>query len=208
VAALFIGSAAHASPLVERIVDELENSPVRCAKVAAEHPQRRLIEADIARFTQTVAVPPELGFEVLDCASDGFVHRGRTIVLSTRLSRLSVPQRFFIIAHELGHYRLQHRAAMSSFVSQAVGSSRDEASARAAVATGLSGVSHMAELDADAFAVKTMAASGHDPEHAARLFDSLGEGKDNTTHPSSGRRARAIRALRAALEPAALAPLR
>ena len=34
-------------------------------------------------------------------------------------------------------------------------------------------------------------------EDAARIFDSIGEGSDNGTHPSPGRRARAIRAIAA-----------
>jgi Zn-dependent protease with chaperone function len=54
-------------------------------------------------------------------------------------------------------------------------------------------MSHQAELDADAFAVRLMRETGVDAEQAARLFESIGEGKDNATHPSPGRRARAIR---------------
>jgi predicted Zn-dependent protease len=134
-------------------------------------------------------------FEVLDCTVDGFVHKGRAIVVSARLARLPAAQRFFILAHELGHLRLQHHAAMMSFVARAVDSSADEAAARAAVASGLSTISHRNELEADAFAVRLMRAAGLDPEEAARLFDSIGEGADNATHPSAGRRARAIRDL-------------
>jgi hypothetical protein len=36
-------------------------------------------------------------------------------------------------------------------------------------------------------------AEGLDPEQAARLFDSMGTGKDSATHPAFGRRAQAIR---------------
>lgn len=188
-------AAAHANPLVERLVDQLEASPSGCAQVSASHPQRRLIESDIAKVTAIGAVPAGVRFEVLDCSVDGFVHKGQTIVISARLSRMSAPQRFFIIAHELGHLKLRHHAAIMSFVAQAVNSSADESAARAAIASGLAAISHQAELDADAFAVRLMRENGLDAEQAARIFDSIGEGSDNGTHPSPGRRARAIRAL-------------
>ena len=190
---MLASAAAHANPLVDRIVEQLEASPSGCTAVAEQHPQRRLIENDIAEFKKVTAVPAGVDFQVMDCTVDGFVHKGRTIVVSTRMSRLSTPQRFFILAHELGHLKLGHHMAISSFVARVVGSSPDESAARAAIAAGLAAVSHRAELDADAFAVRVMRDAGHDPEHAARLFDSIGEGHDNATHPSAGRRARSIR---------------
>ncbi|WP_328589529.1 M48 family metalloprotease [Piscinibacter terrae] len=145
------------------------------------------------RVTRQVPLPPGVHFEVLDCPVDGFVHKGRTIVISARLARMSPAQRFFIIAHELGHLKLQHHAAILSFVSRAVSSSPDESGARALIASGLAAISHQAELDADAFAVRAMLDAGLDADEAARIFDGMGEGSDNGTHPSPGRRARAIR---------------
>ncbi|MBW8832436.1 MAG: M48 family metalloprotease [Burkholderiales bacterium] len=194
-AALLVASAAHANPLVERLVNQLEASPSGCARVATSHPQRRLIESDIAKFSKLTTIPEGVRFEVLDCPVDGFVYRGQTVVISTRLSRMSAPQRFFIIAHEMGHLKLQHHAAIMSFVSRAVDTSADESAARAQIASGLAAISHQAELDADAFAVRLMREARLDPEQAARIFDTIGDGEDNGTHPSPGRRARAIRAM-------------
>jgi Zn-dependent protease with chaperone function len=194
-AALLIATAAHANPLVDKLVDQLEASPSGCGSVATAHPQRRLIESDIAKLSRLTAIPPGVRFEVLDCPVDGFVYKGQIIVISARLSRLSAPQRFFIIAHELGHLKLQHHAAIMSFVARAVSTSADETAARAAIASGLAAISRQAEFDADAFAVRLMREAGLDPEQAARIFDSIGEGADNGTHPSPGRRARAIRAV-------------
>ena len=195
-ALLIAGSTAHADPLVERIVDQLEASPSGCSPVPRADPQRQLIESDIRNFRKDAPIPPGIAFSVMDCAVDGFVHRGQTVVVSTRLSRLPPTQRFFILAHELGHLVLRHRAAISSFVAQAVDSTPDEPSARALIASGLATVSHRAEIEADAYAARLMRDTGRDPEDAARLFDSLGEGADNATHPSTGARARAIRAWR------------
>lgn len=161
----------------------------------ADDPRKATIKADIESLRAAVDVPPGVRFQVLDCFADGFVHRGSTIVLSVRLTRLNAAQRFFIVAHEYAHLKLAHRAAMSSFVARIVSGLSDEERARAAVTSALASHSHQAELDADALAVQLMRDAGHDPQEAARLFDSIGEGEDNRTHPSSGRRARAIRAL-------------
>lgn len=184
----------HAHPLVDKIVEQLEASPAGCTAVAADDPARQAIEADLTNFVKLASVTSDIRFEVMDCAADGFVHKGQTIVLSVRLMRLSPAQRFFILAHELGHIRLQHHAAVSNFVANVVGASSSEAAARAAVASGLSAISHRNELQADIFAIRLMREAQLDPEEAARIFDSMGEGQDNATHPSAGRRARAIRA--------------
>jgi Zn-dependent protease with chaperone function len=195
VAALLLAAAAHAHPLVDRIVEQLEASPSRCAPMAPDQPQRQAIESDVVRFLKVAPVPAGVDIKVMDCSVDGFVYKGRTIVVSARLTRLTPSQRFFIMAHELGHLKLQHHAAVSSFVAEAVEGSANEADARAAVASGLGEISRRNELDADAYAVRLMQATGHDPEDAARLFDSIGEGPDTATHPSAAHRARAIRAL-------------
>jgi len=195
VAACLFAVSAHAHSLVDKIVDQLEANPAACKAVAADEPQRKRVEADLARFLMIAPVPPQVRFQVMDCADDGFVYQGSTIVLSTRLSRLSPAQRFFIIAHELGHVALQHHAMTSKFVAKAVRNARDERAARARVASGLPAMSQQNELDADAFAIRLMREAGEDPNEAARLFESIGEGKDNATHPSPGRRARAIRSM-------------
>jgi Zn-dependent protease with chaperone function len=195
-----VAATAHAHPLVDQLVDKLEINLSTCTAAPASDPQRQLVEADIAAFRKAVSVPAGVAFEVHDCPMDGFVLKGQTIVLSSRLARLSAPQRFFIIAHELGHQRLQHRQAIGNFFSQVVGGSdRDALAVLANNSSGLTELSHRSELDADAFAVKTMFDAGMDAEDAARLFDSLGPGADNGTHPSFSRRAKAIRSLHAVL---------
>jgi len=199
---LLLAAIAHAhahdvqaDPLVDRIVAQLEASPSGCTGVAPDQPARLTIERDIAYFTKSVGRREGVHFEVMDCTVDGFVYKGRTIVVSTRLTRLPLPQRFFIFAHEMGHIALHHHAVVSSFVARAVSSTAGEAAARAAVASGLGAISRQNEFDADAYAVTLMREAGLDPEEAARLFDSIGEGLANATHPSPGNRGRAIRAL-------------
>jgi Zn-dependent protease with chaperone function len=191
--ACLIAGSAHANPLVDKLIDSIEASPAGCKAVPTSHAQRQVMEADVARFKQRVPSAAAVAFQVLDCESDGFVYQGQTVVLSTRLARMNPQQRFFIIAHEMGHLTLGHHGAMRSFVARIVDQQRDEAKARAQLASSLSAISHRHELDADAHAVRTMRAAGLDPEQAALIFDSIGDDRDNNTHPSARRRAAAIR---------------
>lgn len=207
VAALAFACGAHAhanDSLVDTLVDRLEGNLSSCASVDGTNAQRAVIEADIAQFIQAVPAAATARFEVHDCPlMDGFVLKGQTIVLSSRLARLPYGQRFFIMAHEYGHYRLQHRNRLSGFVSSVTAGRGDPHAAQAALdqnAAGVTAMSYRAEFEADAFAVLTMDAAGVDPEDGARLFDSLGRGRDNSTHPAFHRRASAIRTLHARLK--------
>ncbi|MEW6703735.1 MAG: M48 family metalloprotease [Pseudomonadota bacterium] len=178
---------------MDKLVSQIEASPAGCTAVSPRHPQRQLVESDVARFMKTVGAPPEVRFEVMDCEADGFVYQGKTVVLSTRLARMNPAQRFFIIAHEMGHVRLAHHGAMRSFVARIVDQHPEETRARRQLVSSLSEISHGHEFDADAFAVRAMESAGLDPEQAAWIFDSIGRDKDNATHPSARRRAQAIR---------------
>lgn len=195
IAALLFAGAVQANPLVDKLVNQLEASPEGCTAVAARDRQRQQIEADLVRVKRTVPVPADVQFRVMDCEADGFVHQGKTVVLSTRLTRMNAAQRFFIIAHELGHVRLAHHGAIRSFVSDIVSTNPDEALARRQIASSLAKLSYQHEFDADAFAVRAMQQAGVDPDQAARIFDSIPDDSDNGTHPSAQRRAMAIRAL-------------
>jgi len=172
-----------------------------CSAMWADNPQRQQIETDIADFVQAVPAAADVRFEVQDCLMDGQLYNGKTIVLSARLARLPQPQRFFIIAHEYGHYQLDHQTVMGSLLTRIAGHRRDDT----ASSPGVTELAHRSEFEADAYAVRLMHLHGMDPEDAAQLFDSLGTGKDNATHPAFGRRAHAIREVRASLVPATTA---
>ena len=86
-AAVALAAPAHAHPLVDQLVDRLEIKLSTCSEAPASDPQRQMIEADIAAFKKKVPVPADLAFEVHDCPMDGFVLKGQTVVLSSRLAR-------------------------------------------------------------------------------------------------------------------------
>ena len=159
-----------------------------CSPIPAESLERQLVEADVGNFVRTTPAAGAARFEVHDCEMDGQVYDGKTVVLSARLARLPQPQRYFIIAHEFAHHRLDHHAQIGGFLAGIV--SQHEHPVQPLDAMELS---HRTEFEADAYAVRMMHAQGIDPEEAARLFDSVGAGKDSATHPAFGRRAKAIR---------------
>jgi Zn-dependent protease with chaperone function len=195
--AVALGTSACAHPQAETGLAKVAG----CSAISPENPQRQQIEADITAFVQTVPAAAEVRFEVQDCVMDGQLYNGKTIVLSARLARLPQPQRFFIIAHEYGHHQLDHQMVMGGLLARIAGHRRDEA----ASVPGVTELAHRTEFEADAYAVRLMHMNGMDPDEAALLFDGLGAGKDNATHPAFGRRAQAIRDVRASLVPATTA---
>jgi Zn-dependent protease with chaperone function len=195
--AIALGTSACAHPQEESGLARVAG----CSAVSPENAQRQQIEADIADFVQAVPAAAEVRFEVQDCVMDGQLYNGKTIVLSARLSRLPRPQRFFIVAHEYGHHQLDHQTVMGGLLARIAGHRHEKATG----APGVAELAHRTEFEADAFAVRLMHQHGMDPEDAAQLFDSLGTGKDNATHPAFSRRALAIRDVRASLVPATTA---
>ena len=165
-----------------------------CNPISLQHPGRQVIEADVANFVRAVPAAGAVRFEVQDCLMDGQLYDGKTIVLGACLARLPQPQRYFVIAHEFAHYRLDHQAQNGGRSAHILGYQAQPSHARDA-----SELAHRTEFEADAYAVRMMRAQGLDPEDAARLFDSMGAGGNSATHPAFARRARAIRDVIAAL---------
>lgn len=191
-------------PVVRGLVAMIESSPGRCAELPPDHPQRRIIEADVARFRAVVPAAAGVRFDVLDCYWDGLVDRGERIVLSARLARATPAQRFFVIAHEFGHFALGHHAALAGLVVELLHRHEDVGSVAQALAGNAAGaLSRRHEAEADAFATHATLLAGLDVEEAARFFEQ--NGLALKTHPAPSARAQAIRAL-AGIQPAGAAP--
>jgi Zn-dependent protease with chaperone function len=182
--AIALGTSASAHPQGDATRVELPG----CRAISPDSAQRQRIEADIGDFVQAVPQSASVHFQVQDCDMDGQLYNGKTIVLSARLARLPQGQRFFIIAHEFGHHQLEHQALLGNLLARIAGR-RGERTGDA----DMTEIAYRTEFEADAFAVRMMHAQGVDPEDAALLFDSLGAGRDNATHPAFARRAQAIR---------------
>lgn len=194
-----VAPVGRAHPLVRRLVSMIESSPGRCGRLPFDHPQRRTIEDDIARFREVVPEAGAVRFDVLDCYWDGMVDRGERIVVSSRLARATPAQRFFVIAHEFGHFALGHHVAIVDLVVDLLHSHALDVGAvtRAIAANAAGPLSRRHEAEADAFATRATLRAGLDIEQAARFFEL--NGLALKTHPSPRARADAIRALAAEL---------
>jgi Zn-dependent protease with chaperone function len=182
---------------VGRLVAMIESSPGRCGRLPFDHPQRRLIEDDIARFRRLVPQAAAVRFDVLDCYWDGMVDRGERIVVSSRLARATPAQRFFVIAHEFGHFALGHHAAIVELVEDLLQAHDNDAEAVAqAIGANVAGaMSRRHEAQADAFATHATLLAGLEIEQAAHFFETQGQALK--THPAPHARAEAIRRLAA-----------
>ncbi len=182
-------------PLAAYAGDDAVTKVEGCTSISKNDLNRHLIESDVAGFIRKVPESASVRFEVQNCFDDGILIEGKTIVLSSRLSRLSHQMRFFIIAHEYGHYALLHEAKISSLEARNGFHRRD-----ANFPPALSKLSYQNEFEADAFAVRIMHTHGMNAEVVAIWFENL-KREGTTTHPAFRERAEAIRAVWKSLLP-------
>lgn len=202
--------AAHAEAegAVGRLVAMIEASPGGCREAGPATPGWPQLNADVEAVRRAVPEAAEVPIAVADCYWDGMVVAGERVVVSTRLARASAAQRFFIVAHELGHVAGRHHQAFGGFVERLLQDEGGEPGAAAALRRGAADVlSRRHEEQADAFAVAAMRSAGLDVEEAARFWDDIARRGFATppTHPAPAARAAAIRALAARAETTASA---
>lgn len=193
-----------AAPVVARLLASFEAASDRCTTPVAGDPDARAMAAEIERFRSLVPAAAEVPIDLRECFWDGMVVRGERIVVSTRLARATPSQRFFVIAHELGHLVGQHHGRLGALAADLLRRLPDEAAAaRALVRDEGPPLSRRNENEADAFAVRLMLDVGEDPEQAARFLDAAQRGTASTggTHPAPSARATAIRTLAAGAAP-------
>lgn len=193
-----------AAPAVMRLVAAFEAAPERCTRPLPGDADARTMADEIERFRARVPAAAGVPIDLRECYWDGMVVRGERIVVSSRLARATPAQRFFVIAHELGHLAGQHHGRLARLAAELLQRSGDEAAAALAMARDDGPpLSRRHELEADAFAVRLMLDAGEDPEAAARFLEAAQRGPVATggTHPAPVTRAAAIRALAAGAAP-------
>ncbi len=158
-----------------------------CTPISKNNPKRQLIESDVANFVRKVPESASVRFEVQNCKDDGIALEGGVIVISSRISRLTPPLRFFIIGHEYGHLALSHKGKTDARTGQPLLKSMGAKSMEE-----FTELAQRDEFEADAFAIRRMYINGMNGEEVALGLESFG-GENTTTHPSSARRAQAIR---------------
>lgn len=181
---------------VQRLVALMEVSPDTCVAADPSSDSYRTMQADVAAFRSRVPEAAEVPIDIGDCYWDGIVVQGGRIVLSTQLARATPAQRFFIVAHELGHVVRRHHDAMAALSRRLLELHGGEAAAAAAIrADAAAPLSRANEAEADDFAVRLMLRAGFDAEEAAQFWDQIDRQSASTSasHPPARLRATAIR---------------
>ena len=126
--------------------------------------------------------------------------QGRIVLANESLADLSEGERLFILAHELGHIELRHweqtERLYQKWVPGAVTPQQTEPVA-ALLGRDASGLAHRQELEADAFALRTLHALGRSSQDALTAFMHLGMSRDTPTHPGTRKRLASLRAAEA-----------
>jgi Zn-dependent protease with chaperone function len=126
--------------------------------------------------------------------------QGRVVLANESLADLSEGERLFVLAHELGHIELRHweqtQRLYQKWVPGAVTPDQTEPVA-ALLGRDASGLAYRQELEADAFALRTLRALGHSSQDAVTAFMHLGMSHDTATHPGTRKRLAALRAAEA-----------
>lgn len=122
---------------------------------------------------------------------------GHIVLANESLAGLSEGERFFVLAHELGHV-MQHHWLQMALVYQKWIPGEVTAEHTDAVADRLgrdaSVLAHRQEFEADAFALQLLRRTGQDPSVAFSAFMHLGMTQDTATHPGTRKRVASLRA--------------
>ena len=138
--------------------------------------------------------PVEL--RVIDGQTVAETLQGRIVLANESLADLSEGERLFVLAHELGHIELRHweqtQRLYQKWVPGVVTPDQTEPIA-ALLGRDASGLAYQQELEADAFALRTLHALGRSSQDALSAFMHLGMTHDTATHPGTRKRLASLR---------------
>ena len=194
----------------------LGSSPAWCediAQVLQRSQQMRLEQLPEVPATEAAAAALHASFQRLQAFSAGAADaelrvvavgavaetaQGRVIVMNVVLGALPEICRLFLIAHELGHvtngHWSQRIALYRQFIPGEVVQAQTDAVAPQ-LGRAASMQSQQQELDADAYAMRTLLDMGYSREDLLDMFFRLGNHGATATHPSTGKRLAQLRAI-------------
>ena len=122
---------------------------------------------------------------------------GHIVLANESLADLPEGERLFVLAHELGHIAQQHFLQLAMVYQKWVPGEVTEQHTEAVagrLGRDASLLAHRQEFEADAFALRLLRRSGHDPAVALSAFMHLGMTQDTATHPGTRKRVASLRA--------------
>lgn len=208
------GPAMPAAAPAVTITEVLQRSQQqRLAQRGAADPLSAASQRVQASFDRLVAMlPPGEPARLMLVGGDLFAEAqfdGRSVAVSEAVGDLPEGERLLMLAHELGHVRLDHWAALDGLYRRFIpGEVRPETTDPVAAALGAEAhaLSHRHEFEADAFGFTLVRQLGFGVENALRLLTRQGQQADGATHPGTRRRLAQLRSLDARLGHALVSP--
>lgn len=160
----------------------------------------RTVRTSFETLARVLALRHPVELRVIEGETVAETLQGRVVLANESLADLSEGQRLFILAHELGHIELRHweqtQRLYQKWVPGAVTPDQTEPVA-ALLGRDASGLAYRQEIEADAFALRTLHALGRSSQDAVTAFMQLGMSHDTATHPGTRKRLAALRAAEA-----------
>lgn len=160
----------------------------------------RTVRASFETLARVLELRHPVELRVIEGETVAETLQGRIVLANESLADLSEGERLFVLAHELGHIELRHweqtERLYQKWVPGAVTPDQTEPVA-ALLGRDASGLAYRQELEADAFAMRTLHALGHPPQDAVSAFMHLGMRQDTATHPGTRKRLASLRAAEA-----------
>jgi Zn-dependent protease with chaperone function len=200
--AILLGLMISAPAWCQDIVAVLERSQsVRLAAmstVPGEDPRAAVVRASFNQLADRFGSHNEMEVRVITGPVVAECLLGHTIVANESLAEMPEAVRLFLLAHEIGHVVLGHWKQFEQlYMKHIPGEVEQQHTDAIAGALGreASQLSHMQELDADAFAMQTMRTLGYEFEDVVGAFTAFGMQMDTATHPGTRKRIAHLRAI-------------
>ena len=174
----------------------------------------RIVRDSFETLTRALGLRHPVELRVIDSADREIVAetlQGRVVLAHQSLADLDAFERMFILAHELGHIELRHweqtQRLYQKWVPGVVVPQQTEPVA-ALLGRDASGLAYRQEFEADAYALRALQRLGGSMQDAIAAFMHRGITHDTATHPGTGKRLAALRAIAAGSAPAPQADTR
>lgn len=161
-------------------------------------PRARSVRASLETLARALRLRHPVELRLIAGETVAETLQGRIVLANESLADLSEGERLFILAHELGHIELRHweqtQRLYQKWVPGAVTPEHTEPVA-ALLGRDASGLGHRQEMEADAFALRTLLALGRPLQDAIAALTHFGVTRDTPSHPGTAKRLAAMRAV-------------
>jgi Zn-dependent protease with chaperone function len=167
-------------------------------QAVTDSPKATIVRATFARVRDSLDAQLPVGLLVVSGPIVAEALTDHIIAANEALADLPEGERAFVLAHELGHLVQSHWSKRALLFREHLPGAAVTAPTELAgdrLATQASALAHRQELDADAFALRTVRQLGYGFETALAVFMRQEAQRDTASHPSSRKRVAHLRSL-------------